>query len=252
MVPPPTLKLHRDSARIKLERGARQGDNISPKLFTASLQDAIINEIDWENRGINIDDEYLSYLIFADDIILFTKSPEELQSMLMDIHIASKPVGLNMHFGKSKVMLNDHTTKSPVIVNGKVIEEVDRYVVYLGKTVTNNGDLLPEIKRRICLGWTAFGKVDNIMRSRKISMKMKRKVFNEYIFPVMTYRCETWTLNNGMIDKLAVARRKMECITLGITLRDQKHSNWIRQKTGVCGHHRAHSQNKAQKGWAHT
>ena len=181
MVPPPTLKLHRDSARIKLERGARQGDNISPKLFTASLQDAIINEIDWENRGINIDDEYLSYLIFADDIILFTKSPEELQSMLMDIHIASKPVGLNMHFGKSKVMLNDHTTKSPVIVNGKVIEEVDRYVVYLGKTVTNNGDLLPEIKRRICLGWTAFGKVDNIMRSRKISMKMKRKVFNEYI-----------------------------------------------------------------------
>ena len=57
-----TLKLHRDSDRIKLERGARQGDNISPKLFTACLQDAIINKIDWENRGINIDGEYLSHL----------------------------------------------------------------------------------------------------------------------------------------------------------------------------------------------
>ena len=227
-----TLKLHRDSDRIKLERGARQGDNISPKLFTACLQDAIINKIDWENRGINIDGEYLSHLIFADDIILFAKSPEELQSMLTDIHIASEPVGLNMHLEKTKVMLNDHTTKSPVIVNSKVIEEVDSYV-YLGKTVTNNGDLLPEIKKRICLGWTAFGKVDNIMRSRKISMKIKRKVFNEYILPVMTYGCETWALNKGMIDKLAVAQQKMERIMLGITLRDQKRSNWITQQTGV-------------------
>ena len=64
-------------------------------------------------------------------------------------------------------------------------------------------------------------------------MKIKRKVFNEYILPVMTYGCETWALNNGMIDKLAVAQRKMERITLGITLRDQKCSNWIMQQMGV-------------------
>ena len=49
----------------------------------------------------------------------------------------------------------------------------------------------------------------------------------------MTYGCETWALNKGMIDKLAVAQRKMERIMLGITLRDQKRSNWIRQQTGV-------------------
>ena len=97
----------------------------------------------------------------------------------------------------------------------------------------NNGDLLPEIKRRICLGWTAFGKVDNIMRSRKISMKIKRKMFNEYILPVMTYGCKTWALNNGMIDKLAVAQRKIKRIMLGITLRNQKCSNWITQQMGV-------------------
>ena len=39
-----TLKLHRDSDKINLQRGVRQGDNISPNLFTACLLDAIINK----------------------------------------------------------------------------------------------------------------------------------------------------------------------------------------------------------------
>ena len=49
----------------------------------------------------------------------------------------------------------------------------------------------------------------------------------------MTYGCETWALNNAMMDKLAAARRKVECIMLGITLRDRKRNTWIRQETVV-------------------
>ena len=146
-----TLKLHKDSNKISLERGARQGDNISPKLFTACLQDAIINKIDWEEKGINIDGEHLSHLIFADDIILIAHTPQELQEMLVDINNYSKPVGLNMNLGKSKIMLNNHTENSTVEVDGKAIEEVEKYV-YLGTTVSRDGDLMPEIKKRITLG----------------------------------------------------------------------------------------------------
>ena len=79
-----SLKLHKDSDKIKLQRGVKQGD-ISPKLFTACLQDAIINKINWEEKGINIDGRHLSHLIFADDIVLVAKSPGELESMLTDI-----------------------------------------------------------------------------------------------------------------------------------------------------------------------
>ena len=49
---------------------------------------------------------------------------------------------------------------------------------------------MPEIKRRITLGWAAFNKVDNIMRSRKANMQIEKKVFNEYVPPVMTYGSE--------------------------------------------------------------
>ena len=227
-----TLKLHRESDKINLQTGVRQGDNISPKLFTACLQDAIINKINWEGKGINIDGEHLSHLIFADDIVLVAKSPEELESMLTDIHLASKPVGLSMNLNKTKVMLNETTITSTVTVDGNVIEKVDKYV-YLGKTMTQAGDLLPEIKRHIALGWAAFSKVANIMKSRKARMKIKRKIHNEYVLPVMVYGSEMWVLKKAHMELLSVAQRKIERIMLGITLRDHKRNTWIRHQTGV-------------------
>ena len=221
------MHLHRDSDKIKLQRGVRQGDKISPKLFTACLQDAIINKIKWEDTGIN-----LSHLIFADDIVLVAKSSEELESMLNDIHLVSKPVGLSMNLSETKMMLNESATTSTVAVDGNTIEKVDRYV-YLGKTVTQAGDLLPEIKRRIALGWAAFGKVANIMKSRKASMNVKRKVHNEYVLQVMVYGSETWVLKKAHMELLSVAQRKMERIMLGITLSVHTRNTWIRHQTGV-------------------
>ena len=189
------------------------------------LQDATINKIDWEEKGINMDGEHLSHLIFTDDIILIAHTPQELKEMLVDINNYSK-------LGKTKIMLNNHTEKATVEVDRKAIEEVEKYVS-LGKTVSRDGDLMPEIKRCITLGWAAFNKVDNIMRSRKASMQIKKKVFNEYVLPVMTYGSETWALTTAQMDALAVAQRKMERIMLGITLCDQRHNTWIRQQTGV-------------------
>ena len=64
--------------------------------------------------------------------------------------------------------------------------------------MTRDHDLLPEIRKRIALGWEAFRKVDNITRSRKAGMKIKRKIHEEYILPVMTYGCEPRALNNAI------------------------------------------------------
>ena len=78
--------------------------------------------------------------------------------------------------------------------------------MYLGKTVTQAGDLLPEIKRRIALGWAAFNEVANIIKSRKASMNVKRKVHNEFGLPVMLYDSETWTLKKAHMELLSVAQ----------------------------------------------
>ena len=117
-------------------------------------------------------------------------------------------------------------------------------------TIPDFGDLLPDINfwKRTALAWAAFGKVRNIMRGRKGSRNIKRKIHDEYILPVMTYGCKSWALNNAMMEKLAVAQRKMERIMLGITLRDRKRNTWTRQETGVS--HITKTIRKAKHRWA--
>ena len=68
-----------------------------------------------------VDNEYLSYLIFSDDVALIADFTSKLQEMLQDIHDTSNPVGLKMHLGKTKLMYNKHVKKDNVIVDGKKI-----------------------------------------------------------------------------------------------------------------------------------
>ena len=136
-----------------------------------------------------------------------------------------------MHTGKTKVMCNKHVNKDDVIVDGKKIEEVDKYV-YLGKMVTKDHDKVQEMKRRIGQGWSAFCKLD-IMRDKNVPMRLKRKEFKECVLPVMTYGCETWSLSNTQIEKRITTQREMKRVLVGVTLKDKKSINWIRNQSGV-------------------
>ena len=89
------------------------------------------------------------------------------------------------------------------------------------------------IRRCIALGWAAFSKVDNIMRTCKASMKIERKVLNEYVLQVMTHGSETWALTTVQMDALTMAQRKMKQVMLGITVHGRKHNTWLWQQVGV-------------------
>ena len=65
-----TGHLHKESNKINIRRGVRQGDTISPKLFTAALE-SIFQRLTWETRRLKVDGEYLSHLRFADEILIY-------------------------------------------------------------------------------------------------------------------------------------------------------------------------------------
>ncbi|KAL0819976.1 hypothetical protein ABMA28_007973 [Loxostege sticticalis] len=74
---------------ITLRRGVRQGDVISPKLFTNALED-IFKTLDWTGQGININGEYVSHLRFADDIVVMAETVQDLERMLEGLNDASR------------------------------------------------------------------------------------------------------------------------------------------------------------------
>jgi len=123
-----TIRLHKDSNKIKIERGVRQGDTISPKLFSAALEETF-RKIDWDCKGININGEHLNHLRFADDIVLITDDVNDLEEMLNQLNDESNNIGLKINKGKTKVMFNNFINAKEIKINSNIIERTDTYTV---------------------------------------------------------------------------------------------------------------------------
>ena len=83
----------------------------------------VFRKLRWEKRGIKIDSEYLSHLRFANGIIIFANSMEELQEMLRELNQASLEVGLSMNLKKTKVMYNEFAedVEEPTTIDSRTL-----------------------------------------------------------------------------------------------------------------------------------
>ncbi len=115
------------------------------------------------------------------------------------------------------------------MIGNEALELVEEYT-YLGQVVSVNPAHEKEIRRRIRMGWSAFGKQNLIMNSN-LPISLKRKVYNQCILPVLMYGSENWRLTKELERKLRSAQRGMERRMLGITWRDRKRASWIREQT---------------------
>ena len=89
--------------------------------------ESILRRLNWENKGVKIDGQFLSNLRFADDLFVCTETPQELQHMLQELYDESRRMGLKLNIAKAIVV--DIT---PINVNYVLIENV-RGCVYLGQ-----------------------------------------------------------------------------------------------------------------------
>ena len=71
--------------------------------------------------------------------------------------------------------------------------------IFLGSKITADGDCSHEIKRHLLLGRKVMTNLDNILKSRDITLPTKVRLVNAMVFPVVMYGCESWT------------RKKAEC-----------------------------------------
>jgi len=122
------IQLDTEGSIFKLNRGVRQGDSMSPKLFISSLQ-SIFNKLNWQERafGYKIGNTYLNNLRFGDDIVLVAKTPQELQIMLTELHNESNKVGLKMIKSKTKTMFIN-TIPTNINIGNEILEAIVHYI----------------------------------------------------------------------------------------------------------------------------
>ena len=68
--------------------------------------------------------------------------------------------------------------------------------IFLGSKITADGDHSHEIKRHLLLGRKAMTNLESILKSRNITLLTKVCLVKAMVFPVVMYRCESWTIKN--------------------------------------------------------
>ena len=66
--------------------------------------------------------------------------------------------------------------------------------IFGGSKITADGDINHEIKTRLLLGRKAMTNLENIVKSRDITLTTKVPLVKAMVFPVVTYGCESWTI----------------------------------------------------------
>ncbi|CAH2088198.1 unnamed protein product [Euphydryas editha] len=221
------VKLEVRGDEIKIARGVRQGDPLSPKLFIAVLQ-CIFSKLNWISEGISINNERLTHLRFADDIAIFAETPEKLENMISQLNKESKQVGLYMNLSKTKIMTNGRKRK--IMLDNVELEYVEQYV-YLGKQVsfskTNNED---EVNRRITCSWNKYWAHKEILKGN-YDLDMKKTIMDTCILPCLTYGAQTWIFTNNISNKIRTCQRAMERSILCLRKMEKIRSQEIRKKT---------------------
>ena len=68
---------------------------------------------------------------------------------------------------------------------------------FLGSKITADGDCGHEIKRHLLLGRKALTNLDNILKSRDITLPTKVQLVKAMVFPVVMYGCESWSIKKA-------------------------------------------------------
>ncbi|KAJ1357070.1 hypothetical protein KIN20_015098 [Parelaphostrongylus tenuis] len=200
---------------IDVRRGVRQGDTISPKLFTATLQN-VMRTLEWDEMGVKIDGRQLNHLRFVDDIVLITPNISQAERMLTDFDNACGKIGLQLNLTKTMFMRNGWVSNAPFTLNGTTISECSSYIYYLGREINMMNDLAPELSRRKRAAWGTFKSIEDVVKRTK-NIRLRAHLFDSTIIPALTYAAETWSLRKQDERSLAVIERAVERSMLGVS-----------------------------------
>lgn len=204
--------------------GLHQGSGLSPFLFIVVLD--VISEdfrtgLPWE-------------LLFADDLAIVADSEEELQRRWLKWQIGMESKGLKVNTKKTEVMAS---SRREVEINIKdknniKLNQVQEFK-YLGVTIEAKGGSQVAIRARVSAAWNKWRELSGVINDKKIPRKLKVKLYNTVIRPVLLYGAEVWTMGRKEEKILETTEMRMLRRIKGVTLRDRERSADIRRELRV-------------------
>ena len=88
-------------------------------------------------------------------------------------------------------------------IDGETMETVTDFI-FLGSKITADGHCSHEIKSHLFLGRNAMTNLDSILKSRDIILQTKAIIVKAMVFPVVLYRCDSWTIMKAEHRKIDV------------------------------------------------
>ena len=125
----------------------------------------------------------------------------------MKVKEESEKVGLKLNIQKAKIMASGPITLWHLVPSlheeqiGEKVETVTDFILG-GSKITEDGDCSHDIKRHLLLGRKLMTNLDNILKSRDITLPTKVHLVKATVFPIVTYGCESWTIKKAKRQRI--------------------------------------------------
>ena len=86
-------------------------------------------------------------------------------------------------------------------IDGEIVETVTDFI-FLGSKIATDSDYSHEIKRCLLIGRKAMTNLDSVLKSRDITLLTKVHIIKAMAFPVIMYRCESWTIKKAQCQRI--------------------------------------------------
>ncbi|KAK6764546.1 hypothetical protein RB195_024754 [Necator americanus] len=139
---------------IDVKRGLRQGDAISPKIFSGILKNAM-------------------------------RVLHQPGGMLAGFNETCNKIGLQLNIGKTMFMRNGLVCDAPFSLNGKNISECSSYV-YLGREINMMNGLTLEQGRRKRAAWGAYKSIEDVVKKTR-NTRLRAHLFDTTVLSALTY-----------------------------------------------------------------
>lgn len=180
--------------------GLMQGEVISPFLFSLFIDDLETHLQQNANASISLDQLSIYLLLFADDAVIFSDTPEGLQASLNNLETYCIKWNLHVNIGKTKVMVfrkGGQLRQNETFTYADEEIEIVNSFNYLGIVLSSGGSFIKATNTLSGKSLKAMNALLSITKRMQVPIDVMFNLFDSFVLSILNYGCEVWGFSMG-------------------------------------------------------